>query len=318
MLKITDKEKSVLAFFDQDVVDLFSIVNLTDIFFNANGSIFTKIAGKEEFFKNYTGSLRVILNEIAYVNDVVINESNPVLECSFIGMRITAVIAPVSSMPTLTIRKPNYQVIPLEQYVKDGVLKLSEQDIILENFITYPKNILICGATGSGKTTFANALLDCLTNTKKNERIVSIQDTPELVINCDNLLSIFTTNKFSIADCLKVTLRQSPKRILIGEVRDKSVIAMLEAFNTGHHGGLATIHANSATEAIQRIISLAGVDYDLNELYNLISITIGLVISIQEIAPNVRKITQILAIKGYDFQNKKLITQSLGDNNEIN
>ena len=147
MLKITDKEKSVLAFFDQDVVDLFSIVNLTDIFFNANGSIFTKIAGKEEFFKNYTGSLRVILNEIAYLNDVVINESNPVLECSFIGMRITAVIAPVSNMPTLTIRKPNYQVIPLEQYVKDGILKSSEQDIILENFITYPKNILICGAT---------------------------------------------------------------------------------------------------------------------------------------------------------------------------
>lgn len=308
---ISAKEKKVLAFFDNDIIKLFSIANLTDIFWNSDGSIFTKIQGKEQFFKKYSGSLRVILNEIAYINEVIINDNNPILECSFVGMRITAVIPPVSLAPTLTIRKPNHQIISLDKYVSDGILNPKHKKNILDNFIDNPQNILICGATGSGKTTFANALLDSLTNHSQNDRIVSIQDTPELVINSNNVLELFATRGFSIADCLKVTLRQSPKRILVGEVRDKSVIAMLDAFNTGHHGGLATIHANSATDAIQRIISLGSKDYDLEELYNLISITIGLIISIQEVSPSVRKITQVLAINGYNSQTKQLITKSL-------
>ena len=308
---LTKKEKEVLSFFDKDIIKLFNIENLTDIFYNCDGSIFIKVQGQEKFLKNHIGSLRVLINEIAYLNDFIINERNPVLECSFASMRITAVVPPIVSSPSLTIRKPNQKIITLDQYIKDKVLNSHYRDILLDNFIKYPKNIIICGATGSGKTTFANALLDSLIHENTNERIVSIQDTPELIIKSQNVLELYATRHFSIADCLKVTLRQSPKRIMVGEVRDKAIIALLDAFNTGHHGGLATIHANSAEDAIQRMISLGSQDYDLFELYNLIAITIGLVVSIQEVSPGVRKITEIIAIEGYDSQTKKIITKKL-------
>ena len=308
---LTKKEKEVLSFFDKDIVKLFDIENLTDIFYNCDGSIFIKVQGQEKFFKNHVGSLRVLINEIAYLNEVVINQRNPVLECSFAGMRITAVVPAIVSSPSLTIRKPNQKIITLDKYIKDKILSSHHRDILLNNFIKNPKNIMICGATGSGKTTFSNALLDRLTQENNNERIVSIQDTPELVIKSQNVLELYATQHFSIADCLKVTLRQSPKRIMVGEVRDKAIIALLDAFNTGHHGGLATIHANSAEDAIQRMISLGSQDYDLFELYNLIAITIGLVVSIQEVSPGVRKITEIIAIEGYDSQTKKIITKKL-------
>lgn len=310
--EISDKEKIVLSFFDNDIVELFDIPNLTDIFWNADGSIFTKIQGRESFFKNHNGSLRILINEIAHLNELVVNESNPILETSFLGMRITAVIPPMGTAPTLTIRKPNYQIIPLEKYVEDGILTQSQHKSIISNFVISPKNILICGGTGSGKTTLANAILNALALSENtNGRIVSIQDNPELVLQMGNVLELFSTRNFSIQDCLKVTLRQSPKRILVGEVRDHAVVSMLDAWNTGHHGGLATIHANSAMDGIQRIISLGNKHYDLAELYNLIAITVGIVISIQELPNGKRKVNEIIAIKGYDSQTKTLITEKL-------
>ena len=110
---LTKKEKEVLSFFDKDIVKLFDIENLTDIFYNCDGSIFIKVQGQEKFFKNHVGSLRVLINEIAYLNEVVINQRNPVLECSFAGMRITAVVPAIVSSPSLTIRKPNQKIMRL-------------------------------------------------------------------------------------------------------------------------------------------------------------------------------------------------------------
>lgn len=193
-----------------------------------------------------------------------------------------------------------------------ATLYIGHSLIILDHFIKKPQNILVVGGTGSGKTTLCNAILHALTNVfEVKDRIISIQDNPELVIKAENFLELFATSKFSIQDCLKVTLRQSPKRILVGEVRDHAVISILDAWNTGHHGGLATMHCNSAYDAIQRIISLGNKHYDLDELYNLIAITIGLVISIQELPNGKRKVTELLAIKGYDAKTKTLINEKL-------
>jgi len=310
-MKYSVKETKVLSFFDPNIIRLFDDKSLTDIFWNADGKIFIIKSGQEEFFGNHQGSLRSLINEIAYLNETVVNEFNPVLETSFLGMRITAVIPPMGAAPTLTIRKPNYQIIKLAEYLDNGSLSAEHHDYLIYKFVYSPVNIIIAGSTGSGKTTFANALIDELvTRDKNNQRIVSIQDTPELVINVPNVIELFSTTKISMQDCLKVTLRQSPKRIFVGEVRDKSVIAMLDAWNTGHHGGVATIHANSAKDAIQRIVSLGSKDYDLNELYNLIGSTVGVIVSIQN-KDGVRSIDQIIEINGYDSKNNSLITKEI-------
>jgi type IV secretion system protein VirB11 len=309
--RLTEQERLVLSFFDPDVVDLFESKTLTDIFWNPDGKIYIKDKGVETYLKDFRGSLRVLINELAHINEVVINEANPVLETSFLGMRITAAIPPIVSMPTLTIRKPNYNIIPLRKYLEDKSLSQGHYQEILNRFIDNPENWLIVGGTGSGKTTFANAMINELSiQNNPSQRIVSIQDTPELVIKCPNVLELFSTSKFSMQDCLKLTLRQSPKRIFVGEVRDKSVLAMMDAWNTGHHGGVATIHANSALDAIQRIISLGAKDYDLNELYNLIATTIGVIISIQEHNDH-RTIKEVILIEGYDPDKKCLITKTL-------
>ncbi|MBK2270165.1 ATPase, T2SS/T4P/T4SS family [Francisella philomiragia] len=308
---MTKQESLVLSFFDPRVVELFEKKTVTDIFFNPDGKIFVTDKGREEYFGMNHGSLRNLINEIAHINDVVVNVHDPVLETSFLGKRITAVIPPMGAAPSLTIRKPNHQIIKLIEYVQNNSLSKKHYEYLVDKFVYNPKNIIIAGATGSGKTTFANALIDELvTKDKSNQRIVSIQDTPELVINVPNVLELFSTTKHSMQDCLKVTLRQTPKRIMVGEVRDKSVIAMLDAWNTGHHGGVATIHANSAKDVIQRIISLGSKEYDLHELYNLIGSTVGVIVSIQN-HDGVRSVDQVLEIQGYDSKNNNLITKEI-------
>lgn len=305
-------ERFIYDTFEPEIHELLNSKTVTDVFWNADGKIFVTDAGKERYLKNYHGSMRSLINEIAHLNDVVVNQHSPILETSFKGMRITAVIPPVGSAPSFTLRKPNYQIIKLIEYVNNKSLSQNRYDFLVDKFVYNPKNIFIVGATGSGKTTFANALINELVERGvTNERIVSIQDTPELVVGVPNLLELFSTSTFSMKDCLKVTLRQSPKRIFVGEVRD-AILETLDAWLTGHFGGVATMHANSAYDAIKRMISLAGKDYDLHELYNLISSTVGVIVSIQN-HEGVRKISQIIEIKGYDAENNKLIINEIGE-----
>ncbi len=170
------------------------------------------------------------------------------------GERFEGVLPPVSTAPCFSIRKPAERLYRLDDYVADGVMTRLAADR-LKACVLLRHNILIAGGTSSGKTTLANALLAemaCL-----DERILLIEDTRELQSPAADTVALRTRpSVVTMADLVRSTLRLRPDRIIVGEVRGPEALDMLKAWNTGHPGGIATVHANSALSALSRIEGL--------------------------------------------------------------
>jgi type IV secretion system protein VirB11 len=174
------------------------------------------------------------------------------------GERFQGLLPPLADRPVFTIRKRASIVFTLDDYVAKGILQEAGANVI-RRAVVDRKNILVAGGTGSGKTTLVNAIL--AEPPFKNDRIVLIEDTKELQCPADDKVELLTKStepRVTMTDLLRMTLRLRPDRIIIGEVRGPEALAMLKAWNTGHPGGVATIHANSATEALHRIEDLVG------------------------------------------------------------
>lgn len=174
------------------------------------------------------------------------------------GERFQGLLPPLAERPVFTIRKRASVVFTLDDYVAQGMLSRTGAEVIRQA-VVQRKNILVAGGTGSGKTTLVNAIL--AEPPFRNDRIVLIEDTKELQCPADDKVELLTKNtepRVSMTDLLRMTLRLRPDRIIIGEVRGPEALAMLKAWNTGHPGGVATIHANSAADALRRIEDLVG------------------------------------------------------------
>ena len=170
------------------------------------------------------------------------------------GERFEGVLPPVSLGPCFSIRKPAARVYTLLDYVSDGFMS-AETARLLSLAVVDRKNILIVGGTSSGKTTLANALLAELAHL--DEHVILIEDTRELQCSAPDVVALRTrAGLVSMADLVRSTLRLRPDRIIVGEVRGPEALDMLKAWNTGHPGGIATIHANSAMSALHRIEQL--------------------------------------------------------------
>ena len=170
------------------------------------------------------------------------------------GERFEGVLPPVSLGPCFSIRKPAARVYTLLNYVSDGFMS-AETARLLSLAVVDRKNILIVGGTSSGKTTLANALLAELAHL--DERVILIEDTRELQCSAPDVVALRTrAGLVSMADLVRSTLRLRPDRIIVGEVRGPEALDMLKAWNTGHPGGITTIHANSAISALHRIEQL--------------------------------------------------------------
>ena len=170
------------------------------------------------------------------------------------GERFEGVLPPVSLGPCFSIRKPAARVYTLLDYVSEGFMS-AETARLLSLAVVDRKNILIVGGTSSGKTTLANALLAELAHL--DERVILIEDTRELQCSAPDVVALRTrAGLVSMADLVRSTLRLRPDRIIVGEVRGPEALDMLKAWNTGHPGGIATVHANSAMSALHRIEQL--------------------------------------------------------------
>lgn len=176
------------------------------------------------------------------------------------GERFEGILPPVSTAPCFSIRKPAARVHTLMDYVGDGILS-AEAARLLSLAVVERKNILVSGGTSSGKTTLANALLAEMAHL--NERVILIEDTRELQCAAADTVALRTrpatadkSAGVSMADLVRSTLRLRPDRIVVGEVRGPEALDMLKAWNTGHPGGIATIHANSAVSALYRLEQL--------------------------------------------------------------
>jgi type IV secretion system protein VirB11 len=168
--------------------------------------------------------------------------------------RLQASIPPIVDAPVFALRKPASVVFSLDDYVKRRILSPSQRDA-LATAVHAHDNILIGGGTGSGKTTFANALLKVIAE-ETTDRVHIVEDTPELQCAAPNKVQVLVQPVHTWRDAIQAAMRFRPDRILVGEVRDGSALELLKAWNTGHPGGIATIHANDTRAMLDRVCQL--------------------------------------------------------------
>ena len=184
-----------------------------------------------------------------------VNADNPIVSAELpSGERFEGLLSPVATGPCFAIRKPATRILTITDYVRDRIM-VPIQAEALRKAVRERKNILVAGGTSSGKTTLTNALLaeiaDC------DERVILIEDTRELQCAAKDCVALRTrAGAVSMGDLVRSTLRLRPDRIIVGEVRGAEALDMLKAWNTGHPGGIATVHANSARSALYRIEQL--------------------------------------------------------------
>lgn len=185
-----------------------------------------------------------------------VHASNPIVSAELPenGERFEGILPPVSTAPCFSIRKPAARVYSLADYVTDRIMEVSQADL-LRQAVKDRRNILIAGGTSSGKTTLANALLAEMADL--DERVILIEDTRELQCAAPDCVALRTkAGVVTLAALVRSTMRLRPDRIVVGEVRGAEALDMLKAWNTGHPGGIATVHANSARAALYRLEQL--------------------------------------------------------------
>jgi len=203
-----------------------------------------------------------IIHSLAGIHNFVVDQYSPQLEAdlpffkTMQGERFTAQVPPIVSHPCFSLRKKSHAVFALEDYVTSKRLTIKQLEV-LKNLIHERKNILVCGGPGSGKTTVTNALILEAVKSDPNQRILILEDVPELQCKASNVVAMLTSETIKLTGLLRSAMRMRPDRILIGEVRGSEALDMLKAWNTGCPGGICTVHANGAVEAIQRMIDLA-------------------------------------------------------------
>lgn len=237
-----------------------------------------------------------VIRLVATLTGAAANRDTPIVSAELPprGERFEGVLPPVSRAPCFAIRKPASRVFTLDDYVTSGVVT-EPQAAELKDAVRRRANIIVAGGTGSGKTTLANALLDEIA--RLGERVVILEDTRELQCAADDVVALRTQpGAVSLSDLVRSTLRLRPDRIVVGEVRGPEALDLLKAWNTGHPGGIATLHANSAQAALARLEQLT-MEVCETPPRALIAEAIDLIVFVERGGPAGRRIPEIFAPK---------------------
>lgn len=289
---------------DDDTITEVMINGPDDIFIEQNGHL-TKLNKKFESQKK----LEDIIQRIVGLAGREVNQANPICDTRLPdGSRVNVVLPPIALCgPTMTIRKFSKSPMTMERLISYGSLT-PEIARKLEILVKAKYNIFISGGTGSGKTTFLNALSNFI---PKNERIITIEDSAELqIVNVPNLVSLETRNAntsgtgiITIRDLIKSSLRMRPERIIVGEVRGGEALDMLQAMNTGHDGSLSTGHANSTDDMLSRLetMVLQGASgLPLEAIRQQIASAVDIIIHLSRLRDKSRKTMEITEVVGYE------------------
>lgn len=283
---------------------------VTEIMVNGPDHIFIEKEGRlqqwQTAFESEDKLLDVIQQIVAKANRVV-NESSPIVDARLFGSRVHVVLPPVAlNGPILTIRRFGKTPLLIPELLRLGSVS-QEICTFLEKLVIAGYNIFISGGTGSGKTTFLNALSSFIPRT---ERIITIEDSAELQIQGnDNLVRLETRNAnvegckpVTIRDLIRASLRMRPDRIIVGEVRGAEAIDMLQALNTGHDGSLSTGHANSAADMIARLetMVLMGMELPLAAIRRQIAGGVDLIVHLGRLRDKSRRVLSVSEIVGYE------------------
>lgn len=292
------------------VGDLLSDEQVIELMLNPDGKLWADRLGRGREFTGHTvtpDDAERIIKLVASSTGAECNELNPVLSAEFpgTGSRFQGLLAPVVSAPVFTIRKKALMIFSLEDYVTQGILSPNQKELI-RSAVKARRNILIVGGTGTGKTTFANAILDEIAKT--GDRIVVIEDTLEL--QCAAPDTVFLRARDGLAtmnDLLKATMRLRPDRIVVGEVRGCEALSLLKAWNTGHPGGLSTVHANNARGGLTRLEQLIQ-EAVVTVSRELIAEAVNLVVHIERCGTGrtIREIIQVDGVENGKYQTTRI------------
>lgn len=282
---------------------------ITEIMINGTQSIFFEREGKiMQSDKRFVSrrKLEDVIQQMVSETNRMVNESVPIVDTRLLdGSRVNVVLYPTAlNGPIVTIRKFAKEVITLERLRTWGAVN-KEIISFLKILVRSKYNIFISGGTGSGKTTFLNALSQYI---PKDERVITIEDSAELRLNgIPNLVSLEARNanvegegEINIRDLIRTALRMRPDRIIVGEVRGKEAIDMLQAMNTGHDGSLSTGHANSPGDMISRLetMVLMGMDLPLSAIQRQIASGVDILVHLGRLRDKSRKVLSVEEIAG--------------------
>lgn len=278
--------------------------NVFEVYVNPDGKVWIDTLGKGRIFSGKILSpaetKQIILN-VAALTDQLITEEKPVIDADipcnkyFSKCRFEGNLPNVVPNPTFNIRKHPEKIFTLEDYVQNGALTENQYKALIKSIHT-KKNIIAAGGTKSGKTTFLNAILAEIS--KLNDRVILIEDTPELQCSAADCVQMRTTRTFSMEDCLRQVLRMTPDRIVVGEVRSGETLALLDAWSTGHQGGCSTVHSNSARDTLLRLENMIA-RVSKNPQQSTIAQAVD-IIAYLKLVGNVRRIQEIICINDYN------------------
>lgn len=306
------------------VLGLLSDYQTEDIVLNPDSSVWVKRMGQgfQHVGEMPPAQAASALNTIAAWKGTVLNHERPVLETELPldGSRFEGIVSPIVRNPVFAIRLRPKKIFSLSDYEQSGILsskddplnRLRKRDTFVEDVrglshgkiiraaVAGKRNILTVGATGSGKTTFVNAILDVMAQVAPHDRVISIEDTTELQCSVRNHVDLLAVGNVSMLDCLRACMRLKPTRIVVGEVRGAEAHTMLKAWNTGHPGGAATVHANDALSGLIRLESLVAEATSAPQ-QTLIAEAVDLVVFVDQ-EPELfagRKVREVALVTGY-------------------
>ncbi len=294
--------------------------SVTEIMINGKDRIYVEIDGRlyqrEPVFKTDKDIYRVIERILAPIGRRV-DETTPYVDGRLPdGSRINVAIPPISlSGPILTIRKFSHNRLEISVLIKSGSIS-EEASNYLEGAVVCKKNVLISGGTGSGKTTFLNAIATFIPN---SERIITIEDAAELNLSQDHIVSLETrppnvegSGEITTRDLVRNSLRMRPDRIIVGECRGGEAMDMLQAMNTGHEGSITTCHANSPRDALKRIETMAmmsGLEIPHSVIREQVASAIHIVVQLMR-APNGKRVVESI-VEVDRLETDQILTQEI-------
>ena len=286
---------------DEDITEI--MINGTqNIFFEKDGRIYQsdkRFVSREK--------LEDVVQQIAAGSNRLVNEASPIVDARLLdGSRVNIVLPPIAiDGPIVTIRKFSKEAITMKQLIAWESIS-REVSAFLATLVAAGYNIFISGGTGSGKTTFLNALSQSI---PKTERIITIEDNAELQIqDVPNLVRLEARNAnvegsgaVTIRDLIKSALRMRPDRLIVGEVRSAEAIDMLQAMNTGHDGSLSTGHANSPKDMLSRLetMILMGMELPLPAIQRQIASGVDVIVHLGRLRDKSRKVLEVTEVLGY-------------------
>jgi len=274
----------------------------TDILLNPDGTLWHGLLGEpvRKIGTMTPARAEGALRTIAAALDTTITSSHPMVEgeLPIDGSRVAGQIPPIVSAPCFAIRKKAIAVHTLDDYVEQGIMT-ADQRVAIDRAVQGHRNILIIGGTGSGKTTLANAIIRAMVDLDAHERFLIIEDTAELQCVGENVVQYVATTDVNMTQLLRIAMRMWPSRIIVGEVRGPEALNLLLAWNSGHEGGIGTLHANNTRSGLTKLAMYVSQHPESpRSIEPLIGEAVHVVIHIAR-TPTGRRIRDILDVSGY-------------------